>query len=92
MKLTQELLERAVDCYNQVTRSHKKPIALRYIEKQLQAGDTAELPVATRWTSTVQFSGTPDDVQVTFLINKSVPDSFRPALNEMKQKFDELFT
>lgn len=89
MELSQELIDEAVRVYNAVTHAHKRAPVKRYIHKQLAVGETVELSSGKqRWSSALQFAGTPEEVEITFLINPALPESFKEDLLSMREEFD----
>lgn len=89
MELSQEIIDEAIRAYNTVTRAHKKAPVERYIQKQLAAGEVVQLSSGkTRWSSALEFSGTPQDVKIHFRINPALPDTFREQLSKMKEAFE----
>lgn len=93
MELSQELIDEAIRIYNAVTHAHKKAPVERYIQKQLAAGEIVQLSSGkTRWSSALEFSGTPQDVQIHFRINPALPETFKKQLAEMKEAFEKGLT
>lgn len=91
MECTQENIERAVSAYNEVTRAHKRAPVERYIRKQLEAGESVDLLSGdVRWTSSLRFSGTPEDMRPEFVINPALPERFREHLERTQEQFFSL--
>ncbi len=93
MKLSQALIDEAIKKYNQLTEAHKKAPVEKFIHKQLLNGETVELRSGTiRWSSAIQFAGTPECVELRFLINPALPSIFQKQLQQKKEAFENYFT
>ena len=91
MELSQERIDQAVEAYNDVTQAHKRAPVLRYVHKQLAAGEAVRLSSGRkRWSSALEFAGSPSDVEINFVINPALPESFQEELEQMRDVFNSL--
>ncbi len=90
MNADQETLQAIVDVYNEVTSAHKRAPMEKYVVRQLSQGESVELVSGyPRWSSALHFSGTPDDMRVSFVINPALPERFQELLASTKRRFEE---
>lgn len=93
MELSQQLIDDTIRIYNGVTKAHKRPPVETYVRKRLEQGDSLRLSSGKkRWSSAIEFSGAPENVDIEFIINPALPERFKKELQKMKTEFDAAIT